>query len=119
MNRLRYALPLGWAVLIYWFSDQPRWVVTVPPWPGIDKVLHAAVFGILVLLGLWARRARSGREALCLLLLGCAYGALDEWHQSFVPGRSADIWDVLADVLGCVVATALWWKFYLSSQHRA
>lgn len=29
-----------------------------------------------------------------------ACGALDEWHQSFVPGRSSSVGDFLVDVLG-------------------
>ena len=32
------------------------------------------------------------------------YGASDEWHQSFVPGRDADILDWLADTLGASIA---------------
>lgn len=28
------------------------------------------------------------------------YGALDEFHQSFVPGRDMSVWDWLADMVG-------------------
>ena len=42
-----------------------------------------------------------------LLAIGCTYGALDEWYQSFVPGRTPEIADWLADVagvfLGCLI----------------
>lgn len=38
----------------------------------------------------------------------CAvYGALDEWHQSFVPGRDADFLDWTADVAGAICALVL------------
>ena len=46
--------------------------------------------------------------ALVLLLLGMAYGAMDEWHQAFVRGRSPDLADWFADVTGVVLGyTAL------------
>lgn len=32
------------------------------------------------------------------------YGVSDEWHQSFVVGRQADIYDWLADTLGASIA---------------
>ena len=37
-------------------------------------------------------RARRGRARACV-----AYGVTDELHQSFVPGRHADVWDVAKD----------------------
>jgi VanZ family protein len=33
-----------------------------------------------------------------------AYGVTDEWHQSFVPGRSADAIDLVADAVGAGLA---------------
>ena len=36
------------------------------------------------------------RTALLIVL----FGASDEWHQSFVPGRQADVFDVLRDATG-------------------
>jgi VanZ family protein len=51
-------------------------------------------------------RALSGeglaRRACLLLTLAIvsAYGASDEWHQSFVPMRSSDVNDWLVDILG-------------------
>ena len=41
-----------------------------------------------------------GNDKLAHLL---AYGASDEWHQSFVPGRSVDVADWIADAIGVVV----------------
>jgi VanZ family protein len=32
------------------------------------------------------------------------YGITDEWHQSYVPGRSPDVRDVVADTVGAVLA---------------
>ncbi len=38
------------------------------------------------------------------LVFSVLYGALDEVHQLFVPGRSCDIYDWLADVAGVILA---------------
>ncbi len=39
--------------------------------------------------------------SLCFCSL---YGATDEWHQSYIPGREADIADWLADIAGATLA---------------
>ena len=41
------------------------------------------------------------------LLLGTAYGAFDETHQLMVPGRSAEIHDVIVDALGVLLGIAV------------
>ncbi len=33
------------------------------------------------------------------------YGVSDEWHQSFVAGRNADVADVVADLAGSVIGS--------------
>ncbi len=38
-----------------------------------------------------------------LLAVGCTDGALDEWHQSLVPGRTPEVADWLEDVAGVFV----------------
>lgn len=40
-------------------------------------------------------------------LIAIFYAMTDEWHQSFVPGRSAIFSDVLIDTLGIVIAAVL------------
>lgn len=70
-----------------------------------DKAIHAAVYGGLSFV-LWkalrsSLRGASGRRvALLTLGLTTLYGMSDEFHQSFVPGRSADVFDVAADAVG-------------------
>lgn len=73
----------------------------------IDKLEHFAIyfiFGFLVRITL----SHSGnlfvhRNAILLtLIVGIGYGALDEIHQMFVPGRSPSIYDLFADAAGIV-----------------
>jgi VanZ family protein len=48
------------------------------------------------------------RVALAIVL-ATVYGVSDEFHQLFVPGRSADRYDVFADCAGATLGAALGW----------
>jgi VanZ family protein len=53
------------------------------------------------------RRARW-KIALWAIALTTLWGYLDEVHQAFVPGRTADAWDLVADFLGSIAGTAIY-----------
>ncbi len=77
-----------------------------------DKFAHFAVYGLV---GTLTCRIGSGwRVAAWSLIAVSSYGLLDEWHQSFVPGRSCDVFDWVADTLGAAVGIALYtgWPWY-------
>ena len=40
------------------------------------------------------------------MALASLYGATDEFHQSFVPGRDSDVLDWVADTLGAALGAA-------------
>ena len=84
--------------------------------PGTDKLLHLAAYAVMGLLACraFATLPRFG-NAILLFLAGFIFvflfGLSDEWHQSFVPGRMADGWDLLADGLGGAFGAALYaWR---------
>jgi VanZ family protein len=122
-----------WAAIIslfstHWFTSENtstfiepifRWIL-----PGASaatiELLHALVrksghvveyfiFSLLLL-----RAIRGGRHglrlgwALAVVLIVGAYASLDEYHQSFVPGRTAAVSDVMLDtsagILGQILA---------------
>jgi VanZ family protein len=66
--------------------------------PHLDKLVH---FGIFFVLALTFHRAFALSAKLSLLILVC-YGFLIEIAQSYAPGRSADVYDWLADASGVV-----------------
>ena len=68
---------LGYCGWLYWMSSGPV-SVTAGGFPGLDKALFAA-----------------------------AYGLSDELHQHFVPGRQADWLDWLADAGGGLAGTGV------------
>ncbi len=77
-----------------------------------DKLLHFGAYALLAALWLAALRATwpaAGRrgQAWLAALAATAYGATDEWHQSFVVGRVADPWDWVADAAGAATVALL------------
>ena len=76
------------------------------------KCAHATEYFILALLVWLALRRSQGsqlqpwsRRGAALALLLCAlYAASDEFHQRFVPTRTASVWDVMIDVAGAGLA---------------
>ncbi len=104
-------LALAWAVLIFWESSQANPFPFLPPVIfSHDKLLHIAAYAVLAGLVTGAlARGRPGalRRAAALAVIAAAiYGASDEWHQSYVPGRDADPWDWAADVTGGIFGAA-------------
>ncbi|MEZ5386226.1 MAG: VanZ family protein [Prosthecobacter sp.] len=98
-------LLLVWAGLLIWLSEQSH-LPSPATFDGIDKVQHAVYFaagGTCFLLGMrLAGLLRSFSPAVFATVLFCSVvGALDEWHQTYTPGRSGgDVWDWTADTLG-------------------
>jgi len=101
---------LSYAALIFWLSDSP-----LPPGvpfielPGADRAYHFFEYGLLSLLGLQAFSPRTRRRFWGVLALCWLYGLTDEVHQSWVPGRSADIGDWLVDGLGIILTMGWLW----------
>jgi hypothetical protein len=63
--------------------------------PPIDKFVHAGFFSILTIFLCHG----TNRSNLPAVFSGVALiGILDEWHQYYLPGRTADILDLTADI---------------------
>lgn len=91
--------------MLFWLGAKPIAVNLFPePW---DKLAHFVTYGTLaVLIGL----GLAQRKPLAVIFLVALIGALDEWHQVYLPGRSPGIDDWLADFTAAIVATvALEW----------
>ncbi|MBV8035238.1 VanZ family protein [Roseateles sp.] len=114
MSRLiRFATAPGqrrlWRVLLAVLLVAITWLALVPNPPravstGWDKSNHALAFASLAFASVWAvwpRPRQWGWLAATLL----AYGGAIEIAQSFLPPRTGDWWDLLAD--GCGIALGL------------
>lgn len=104
-----------WAGLILVGTSVPK--VPGPDVAGFDKVSHLVAYGVLGLLLMRALRGGNGtsdlRAAVPTLAAGGIFGALDELHQSWIPGRSTDILDFAADFAGLVLAVIAMWTLDL------
>jgi VanZ family protein len=95
-----------------------------PAPPGVsDKSLHWATYAGLALLtlraladGAWA--GVGGRTVLGAWVIATLYGATDEWHQRFTPGRHADWYDLAADASGAAAAVAAVWAWSIIRRSR-
>ena len=52
------------------------------------------------------------REAGLALVIAALYAVSDEFHQSFVPSRTASAWDVLIDTCGAAAGLLIVWVWY-------
>lgn len=68
------------------------------PW---DKLAHFAVFAGL---GVCLMVMADNRAPWAVFFAVSLVGALDEWHQVYLPGRHSDIYDFLTDVIAAAVA---------------
>lgn len=97
-----------WALVIFALSNIEQ--VTVSQffiWDFIAKktahVLEYTIFYVLVF------RAVEKKFLLSFIIV-ILYAATDELHQSFVPGRTAAIYDLGFDLTGANIAAYILWK---------
>lgn len=79
--------------------------------PLRDKGVHATEYAVLAFLLAHATlltfvRHPRWRVALTAVVLTVLWGLLDELHQAFVPGRSSDVPDLVADTVGALAGTS-------------
>ena len=102
-----------WAVVLFNLSAKALPAGALPPIPHVDKIAHLTYFTLGSLCFgrlLWVGKPqwRVGRVILACVLFAATVGLLDEYHQSFTPGRSGnDLGDGLADTLGGLVGGLL------------
>jgi hypothetical protein len=101
---------------IFYMSHQTGDSLSLPDIVNIDKVLHCLAYAVLGLSFLFAlspqwRRQRPLLVGGAVVLFCLLYGFSDEFHQSFIPGRSCSGGDVLADGVGGCLATIVHWRW--------
>lgn len=100
-----YWLPvILYCLLIFIQSSYPV-SQSLPAIPHMDKLAHIGAYALLGFLFFRAFQSTSIWKSAVLIVILSALassmlGISDEIHQHFVPSRTADIVDVLADVAG-------------------
>ncbi|MDR3612514.1 MAG: VanZ family protein [Candidatus Obscuribacterales bacterium] len=107
-----WLLVLAWMAIIFAFSSQAHSGEVTRQYFGSFNILlrktgHVSEFALLFLLLQRALKHTVG-GALALTLtasvLTILYAVSDEYHQSFVPGRTSSIYDVAVDSAGIMLA---------------
>lgn len=113
---LSLILTLAIAIEIFWFSSIPG----SPSRGGLPIFAIMYHFLVFFLLAFFLTTTIKGQKKIGLsilviiLTLALIYAASDEYHQKFVPGRSANIEDFLTDSLGIFSSTLLY--LYIESK---
>jgi VanZ family protein len=101
---LRWLLPHAGAATIEWLHFLIR---------KSAHFIEYFVFSVILLRALRGEnRGWRIRWALIALAIAAGYSALDEFHQSFVPSRTASPWDSLLDTTGAAVAQFVLWLWF-------
>jgi VanZ family protein len=104
--RSRWMLVLAWMGLIFFLSSRSK----LPKPSGISSSVEAitghftvyAVLAVLVAFALADTGLSTSRRLVVAFLFAVVYGVSDEFHQSFVPGRDPDPFDLMIDAIGAV-----------------
>ena len=99
--------------IIFYLSHQPGDTLLLPDFPGIDKLAHIIAYGSLAgtfVYGLqpFIHEPKQSVAAVSVVLFCIIFGFSDEYHQSFIPGRSVSFLDVLADAIGALIVVGYW-----------
>jgi len=73
------------------------------------------MYAVLAWLSARALAPSSLRAMLGVLAVVSLFGAADEWHQRYIPGRSSDSFDWVADTVGAAVGVL---AFQLARRRR-
>ncbi len=112
---IRWISVLIWMAVIFAFSSQPHSGEVTQQYLGdfnvpVRKCAHMTEYMILYFLTRWSTVGTTDSALIRRLLpfiLSVAYACTDEYHQNFVPGRSATVSDVMVDSIGVTIGCLL------------
>lgn len=110
-NRAKLIASL-WTLLILFLCFIPGQDLPRVNIPLADKWAHMVLFGIFTIL--WHRTVRNGKGyyKLMLMLVAVFIGWLVEYVQGhYIPNRSQDNIDTLADGIGGAIGIVLFWLY--------
>lgn len=103
---------VGYTLLIWWLSSHtidPELLARVPLQDkGVHFLEYAALSSFIAHAVAATWQERGAGATVSAILMASALGLLDELHQAFVPGRSSDPLDLIADTAGALFAACVY-----------
>jgi len=122
----KFLLTLSWIDLIFASSQ----IALPPPDPAHQKVLYDYIFdkdvdlllyGVLAFLTLNFLShypLKFLTAALWTIAVALLFGAGDEYHQLFVHGREASLYDLAFDIIGGIVGIGMYRLWFCNARFR-
>src|SRR4030043_731944 len=120
----RFWVPVvAWAVLIFTFSSEALPATSRFYWKDfvVKKSAHLieySVFATLIYRAFINSGVEKKKSVLYAFLLAVFYGATDEFHQSFTPGREPTLRDLFFDTIGAGFASYYIWILFPKAPKR-
>lgn len=106
MNAGKLVAPVVWAGVIITATSIPSSTLSLPEQAAsLDKVAHFGLYSVFAWLLARHGFGIAGRWLATALavIVASGFGVVDEWHQQFIPGRSTEYADWMADTAGAAV----------------
>jgi len=106
-KNVRFYLFLIYWLILYTLTSLPGYSLpkSIKISDKVEHLLAYALFGVLFNLYFWEKLTVSSRKYFNLtLIIGGLYALFDEVHQLFIPMRSGEIFDWVADFLGLLIS---------------
>ena len=85
--------------------------------PGLDKIVHAALFGIWTLITVWGKSKNSWKlQYWQIVIIGAVLAGITELLQIPVKDRTADFLDFVADVFGILLTFFIMRKWLIPDE---
>lgn len=85
-----------WLILLFIVTSIPAINLPRDRMIGYDKITHFFLYSVLTLLFFYAFGSRGWQFFLIIVVIAI----IDEFHQSFIPGRLSSFYDLIADMIG-------------------
>lgn len=105
------------AILIYYVSSISFYSSGSGPQSSLKATAyHISIFFLFTFFLFISLVRRKNKNLIGLVIIvALTYGALDEMHQAYVPGRTSTIFDVMLDGVGILFAFMI---YFISLEYR-
>ena len=117
-NKITYIFIIAsiiWAAVIFIASSIPGSGLPsgIGPFTSLAHFCEYAIFATFIIIALSAKVKNKWPLIALAVFIATLYGASDEVHQIFVPGRTPDIWDIVCDFSGALAGSLITFAAYV------